>query len=318
MLDLEAHARAAALKRAKPEALGVLHLVWAPLGPEPVRSFLRSYRAHSAGIAHELVIVLNGAPGDTDTATEREGSPADKALTREDLEAELTGIEHRLIVLDRPVPDLAAYGLAARALTHPRLCFLNSYSVVLVEGWLAIFVQALDDPHIGLVGASASWESQSSWIRGRVRYWPRQLLRLRGARRDYPRFPNPHIRSTAFMIDRANLIAMNLDEARDKRDTYLLESGRRSITRQILERDLRAVVTGRDGRVYGVKDWAASRTYRSGGQDNLLVADRRTEDWANASPRLRRRLSRDAWGEHYADAGGIDLADPDGIDAEGV
>ena len=208
MLDLEAHARAAALKRAKPEALGVVYLVWAPLGSEPVRSFLRSYHAHAPGIAHELVIVLNGAPGDASVR-----SRVDAALTPEDLAAELAGIEHRLIVLDRPVPDLAAYGLTARALSHSRLCFLNSYSVILAADWLAIFVQALDDPHIGLVGASASWESQSRWIRGRARYWPYQLLRLRSARRDYPRFPNPHIRSTAFMVDRTNLIAMNPDGA---------------------------------------------------------------------------------------------------------
>lgn len=301
-MDFEAHARAAALNRAKPETLGVVYLAWAPLGPEPVRSFLRSYRAHAAGIAHELVIVLNGAPADSAKANSQAGG----ALTQRQLTTELAEIEHRLIVLDRPTLDLAAYGLAARELSHPRLCFLNSYSVILADGWLAIFAQALDDPNTGLAGASASWESQSRWIRGRTRHWPYQLLRLRAARRDYPRFPNPHIRSTAFMIDRANLLPMDLDRARDKRDTYLLESGRRSITRQILERGLRAVVVGRDGRVYGVKGWALSRTYRSGEQENLLVADRRTQDWAVASPRLRRRLSRDAWGEHYVGARGIE------------
>jgi hypothetical protein len=300
MLDLEAHARAAALARAKPEELGVVHLVWAPLGPEPVRSFLRSYHAHPAGIAHELVVVLNGAP----VAAPPSGGGGGGALTREGLAAELAGVEHRLIVLEAPVIDLAAYGLAARALPHPRLCFLNSHSVILAADWLAILVRALDDPGTGLAGATASWESQSQWIRGRARHWPYQLARLRAARRDYPRFPNPHIRTTAFMIERANLLAMNLDAARDRRDAYLLESGRRSITRQILERALRAVVAGRDGRAYGVKDWAASRTYRSGEQDNLLVADRRTADWQRASPRLRRRLSRDAWGEHYVGPGG--------------
>jgi hypothetical protein len=298
MLDLEAHARAAALARSKPDALGVVHLVWAPLGPEPVRSFLRSYRAHPPGIAHELVVVLNGAPVDA-CANGAGGGVA--ALTREDLAAELAGVEHRLIVLEEPVIDLAAYGLAASALSHPRLCFLNSHSVILAADWLAILVRALDDPGTGLAGATASWESQSQWIRGRARHWPYQLARLRSARRDYPRFPNPHIRTTAFMIERANLLTMNLHAARDKRDAYLLESGRRSITRQILERALRAVVAGRDGRAYGVKDWAAARTYRSGEQDNLLVADRRTADWLTASPRLRRRLSRDAWGGHYAD-----------------
>ncbi len=281
--------------------------MWAPLGPEPLRRFLRSYSSHTAGIAHELVIVLNGAPEvGADTGAKQGGSRAGKALTREDLEAELTGIEHRLVVLDEPVPDLAAYGLTALSLTHTRLCFLNSYSVILADRWLAIILQALEDSRTGLVGATASWESQSRWIRGRARHWPYQLLRLRGSRRDYPRFPNPHIRSTAFAIDRANLLAMKLETARDKRDTYLLESGRRSITKQILERDLRAVITGRDGRVYGVKDWAASRTYRSGEQENLLVSDRRTEDWARASPRLRRRLSRDAWGEHYVGPGGVE------------
>jgi hypothetical protein len=312
MLDLEAHARTAALNRSRPQALGVVHLVWAPLGPEPLRAFLRSYDVHPPGIAHELVIVLNGASGEDPAARSRAGA----ALTREDLAAELQGLEHRLIVLEQPVLDLAAYGLAARALSHPRLCFLNSYSVILADNWLAILARALDHPHTGLAGASASWESQSRWIRGRARYWPYQLIRLRGDRRDYPRFPNPHIRTTAFMIERTIVMAMNLETAHDKRATYLLESGRRSITRQILERDLRAVVAGRDGRVYGVKDWAASRTYRSGEQDNLLVADRRTEDWLTASPRLRRRLSRDAWGEHYVGAGGIDIIDADGLDAD--
>jgi hypothetical protein len=298
MLDLEAHARAAALARSRPQALGVVHLVWAPLGPEPLRAFLRSYSAHPPGIAHELAIVLNGAPEDSPEARSRAGVP----LTQKDLAAELEGIEHCLIALEEPVPDLAAYGLAARALSHPRLCFLNSYSVILAENWLAMLARALDDPGTGLVGATASWESQAQWIRGRARHWPYQLLRLRRARRDYPRFPNPHIRTSAFMIDRAILLAMNLDAAQDKHDAYLLESGRRSVTRQVLERALRAVVVGRDGRAYGVKDWATSRTYRSGGQDNLLVADRRTEDWRKASPRLRRRLSRDAWGEYYLDA----------------
>lgn len=301
-MDYAAHARLAAVNRSRPEALGVVYLAWAPLGVEPVRAFLRSYRAHRAGIPHELIVLLNGAPpgkGDESARGAGRGRAARAALTRERLQAELADTEHRLLALERPVVDLPAYGQAAGALAHERLCFLNSHSAILAEDWLAILAQAHDDPNTGLVGATASWESQSQPIRGRVRHWPYQLVRLRGARREFPRFPNPHIRTTAFMLDRALALALNLEQAQDKHATYLLESGRRSITRQVLERALRAVVTGRDGRVYGIKDWAASRTYRSGAQANLLIADRRTEDWRRASPWLRRRLSRDAWGEHY-------------------
>jgi hypothetical protein len=268
--------------------IGLVHLVWAPLGPEPLREFLSSYHAHPAGVEHELAIVLNGA-----------------AQERHELLAELDGTEHRLIALDRPVPDLAAYGLAVQALSNQRLCFVNSYSVVLVDGWLAMLARGLDGPNVGLAGATASWETQARWIRGKARYWPYQLARLRRARREYPYFPNPHIRTTAFMIEREIVVELKLEDARDKRSTYLLESGRDSITRQILQRGLRTVVAGRDGETYGIKNWAVSRTYRSGEQDNLLVADNRTRDWQRASPRLRRRLSRDAWGEHYIGPGGV-------------
>jgi len=308
------------------QRVGLVHLVWAPLGPAPLREFLSSYRAHPPGIEHELTIVLNGAAPSRDDGPQTrivgDGQPGDAddvqpvAAGEVQLQGDgatperdrLDGTEHRLIVLDRPATDLAAYGLAAQALSNPRLCFVNSYSVVLADDWLAMLSRALDEPNVGLAGATASWETQARWIRGKARYWPYQLARLRRARREYPHFPNPHVRTTAFMLKRELVLTMNLQDARDKRATYLLESGRHSITRQVLERGLRTVVAGRDGRTYGLKNWAISRTYRSGEQDNLLVADRRTRDWQRASPRLRRRLSRDAWGEYYIGPGGADEA----------
>lgn len=285
--------------------IGLVHLVSAPLGSGPVREFLRSYHDHPPGAEHELVIVLNGAQPQGAGGTRNTGAGnAGGALSRETLLAELGETKHRLIVLDRPVPDLAAYGLAARELSQARLCFTNSRSVALTDRWLSMLTRALDEPNVGLAGATASWETQARWIRGRARYWPYQLARLRRARREYPHFPNPHIRTTSFMLARELVLALKLHEVSDKRDAHLLESGRRSITRQIQDRAMRAVVVGCDGRVYGIKNWAVSRTYRSGEQDNLLVADSGTRDWQLASPRLKRRLSHDAWGEYYVGPGG--------------
>ena len=266
--------------------IGLVHLVWAPLGPAPLRDFLRSYHEHPAGAEHELAIVLNGAgpegPG---------GRSARSALL-----AELEGTAHRLVELERPVLDLAAYGLAARDLAHEHVCFLSSYAEIMADGWLARLREVLESPEIGVVAASGSWESQAEWIRGPARYWPYQLARLRSARRDYPRFPNPHVRTSSFMLDRGRALRMGLEQVHDKRSAYLLESGRMSITRQVQEQGLRAVVVGRDGRAYDAPGWPDSRSYRTGGQENLLIADNRTRDWQHASPRLRRRLSRDAFG----------------------
>jgi hypothetical protein len=265
--------------------IGVVHLLWAPLGPEPLREFLRSYHSHAAGVEHELVVAFNARPRESEDPS------------RQTLLTELEATSHRLIELEQPMLDLAAYGEVARRLEHERLCFLNSYSVIQADEWLGLLSRALDEPGVGLAGATGSWESQGEWARGRPIFWPQQLISLRGARRDYPRFPNPHIRTTAFMATRAAVLEMGLEGARDKHSAYLLESGHRSITRELQRRGLRPVVVGRDGRVYEVDDWPRSRTYRSGRQDNLLVADNRTRDWEQAAPRLRRRLTRDAWGE---------------------
>lgn len=307
--------------------IALVYLAWAPLGPAPLREFVRSYRAHSAGAEHQLIVLLNGAEPRGSGNTKLEGSggvererqwtrgyevPA--ALERDGpngvdcgsgyevlrtaLVAELGDTEHRLIELERPVLDLPAYGLAARRQKHERVCLLNSYSMILADGWLGQLSFALDDPTVGVAGATGSWESQAEWIRGRPVYWPYQLATLPRARRRYPRFPNPHIRTTAFMLDRKLLLEAGFERAVDKRDTYLLESGPDSFTRQVLSRGLRPVVVGRDGRAYDIEQWPASATYRAGDQCNLLVADRRTRDWEQASLRLRRRLSRDAWGRY--------------------
>ncbi len=264
--------------------IGLVHLVWAPLGPEPLRAFLRSYRERPAGADHELTIVLNGAPAE-------QGDTSRGALL-----TELEGTPHRLISLERPVLDLVAYGEAARLLEHELVCFLNSYSVILADGWLGGLADTLAEPGVGLVGATGSWESQAEWLRGRVQHWPIQLAGLARARRDYPRFPNPHVRTSAFMLDRGSVLEMGFEEVHDKRSAYMLESGTQSMTRQVQQQGLRALVVGRDGRAYDVEEWPDSRTFRIGEQDNLLIADNQTRDYQTASRRRRRRLSRDSWG----------------------
>jgi hypothetical protein len=261
-------------------SLAVVYLLWGPLGPKPVREFLASYTKHPAGVRHELVVLLNGV------------DPAQRAT----LLAPLEGVAHSLLELEAPVQDLAAYGQAAARLPHDLLCCMNTYSIVLANDWLRILVDAALTPGVGLAGATGSWESQAQWPRGEPRGWFAQLSALRTLRRDFPGFPNPHLRTTAFVLRRSLLLEMGLESARDKYSAYLLESGRRSVTRTVIKRGLRVVVAGRNGQLYDSPQWPNSSTYRRGGQTNLLVADRRTGDWERADTSLRQRLGKDAWG----------------------
>jgi hypothetical protein len=298
----------------RPEAdLAVVHLVWGPLGPVPLREFMASYRKHPAGVDHELVVLFNGVTDEQ----------------RPVLLAELEGVEHRLLTLSAPVQDLAAYFQAAERLEHERVCFLNSYSVLAADCWLELLSGALSEPGIGLAGASGSWASVASrvhwelWRRGAYagifddeQAFPERLLDTfaefdRPAGRpwrmhkfwtlvriltSYHRFPAHHLRTNGFAIERETMFCLHAPRSRDKIDAHLLECGRRSITRQIERMHMHVVIAGRDGNYHRPADWARSRTFWQGDQENLLIADNQTENYQRGAPDVRLALSRWAWG----------------------
>jgi hypothetical protein len=294
----------------------LVHLVWAPLGPAPLQRFLESYRQHDAGTAHRLVVLLNGFSEEQDLAPWR---------------ALLGDVEHEELRLERPLLDLAAYREAVERIPAKRHCFLNSYSVVLASGWLAQLERHLEAPGVGLVGATGSWGSISSFQRfmfgfggpyARVfgdRRAAVATLTAAGARGDsepkqgrreplayaralldqshgFPRFPAQHIRTTGFMIEDGVLRGVAMPRLARKTDVYRLESGRESLTAQIRGMGLATLVVGRDGCAYAPDQWPASRTLWQGEQENLLIADNRTEDYELGDTEARAALSRYAWG----------------------
>ncbi|MDW5593647.1 hypothetical protein VSS74_04825 [Conexibacter stalactiti] len=251
----------------------LVHLVWAPLGVEPLQRFLRSYNDRPPGLDHRLVVVLNGfEPGPL---------PAPFA-------AALDELPHEALRPARSIQDLAAYRLAAGHVAWAEsICFVNSHSEPLADGWLALLHEQLHAPGVGIVGATGSHESTFSAA-------PRPLKPLRALQ--YPPFPNPHLRTNGFMLRRDDMLALDWRIGRSKSAAHQLESGKRGITRQLAARDRAARVVDRDGRAHPPEEWPASGTFRSGAQERLLIADNRTRQYADAAPRERERLARMAWG----------------------
>jgi hypothetical protein len=241
----------------------VAHIVSASYDPAPVEQFADAYRAHDPGVAHELVILLNRF---------------DQQDPAQHLEP-LAGLDYRTIRVPSSTIDLPAYAYCAQRIEAGPVCFMNSHSQPLVDGWLKRLHDALNAEAVGLVGATGSWEATKT-----LKLWNR-----------WPGFPNPHIRTNAFMLDRDLMTSLHWPDVKDKRAAWRLESGRDGITRQIQARGLQVLVVGRDG-VFGPQEWPRSGTFRAGGQGNLLVADNRTRDWESADVDGRRMLSRLAWG----------------------
>ena len=251
----------------------LVHLAWAGTDPSTLQRFLDSYHEHPAGTSHRLVISWNGY-------RDRDQLGAAQRVAE--------GTEHDDFVVEGSKLDLAVYREVAQWVSEPAVCFVNSYSRVIADTWLASMARHLAEDDVGLAGATGSWESPLS-----AAILPLRLLRAGR----YPAFPNPHIRTNAFMLERRRLLDLRWPEITRKSEAYELESGNEGMTRQIEAQGLRAVVVGRDGRAYDRDGWRESRTFRAGEQDNLLVEDNRTQQYDEARGGARRKLARMAWGD---------------------
>jgi hypothetical protein len=246
-------------------------LVYLARGAEPdhlVRfsDFLNSYRQFSAGLNHALFVIFKGFHDDA----QRVGA-----------EALFAGCNATAIFTADTTFDIGAYAEALPQIPHDRICFLNTNSEILCEGWLAKLAVNLDQPRVGIVSATASFESLS-------------LLDPR-----FPRFPNAHLRSNAFMMEREHAAAiLPAFRISEKKDAFLAESGRESITRRIFAMGLMARVVGRNGRGYPPAAWALSDTFRRGLQSNLMVHDNVTRTFESSPWKVKETLAAQTWGEY--------------------
>lgn len=257
--------------------IALLHLVRHGNDPALFAAFRDAYRRHDAGASHRLVILLKGFP-------QAHGFAA--------------GLPAELLVLPDDGQDLLAYRRAAAALHAETICCTNSYARPDAAGWLAHLARALDAPGVGIAGASGSWESPREATRQALAGRPLHQRLPRQALVDlcFPAFPNPAIRTNAFMIRRHDHLRLVPRWIGGKFAHAAVESGRLGLTRRLLRERRRAVVVDRHGATFDVADWPRSATWRAGGQAGLMVRDNRSDAWEAAAPAERARLSRLAWG----------------------
>jgi hypothetical protein len=304
--------------------IAVAYLARSLNGIEVFESFLDAYRSFDSGVEHELIIIFKGF--DEDRRGVRE------------YQERLSGLPYRAFFFPDVGFDIGAYLAVARSFPHEFFCFLNSYSAPLDSGWLKKLHSHAPRRGVGVVGATGSYESHYTacetnytacrrtnygpvmyarcmaghLLRGRerpsaARYlaWQRELRAMRwelsALRRHYPPFPNPHVRTNAFLMPREVLLGLEVGPIADKWAAMRFESGRAGLTRQVLAMGLRPLVVGRDGLAYEKERWPESRTYRAGAQENLLVSDNRTRQYAEADPETRRSLAAHAWGDEAVD-----------------
>jgi hypothetical protein len=210
--------------------------------------FIRAYQRLIPEVRHVLYVV-------------------NKGFAAEELEVQyelFRALQPRFIDVDDEGFDLEAYRKAARQIEEPIVFFMNTHSEPLQHGWLdKVYTCFTSSDNIGLAGCTGNVETH---------HLP-----------DFPAYPNFHVRSNAFMLSRKDYLKMLGDRPVDSKvQAYQIEAGRQSLTRLIQASGRKAVVVGKLGVVQKGTLWRAS-IFRSGWQQNLLLADNQTRLYQQAS-----------------------------------
>jgi hypothetical protein len=228
------------------------------------KDFAKSYTAHPPGINHNLYIIFKGFYNP-------EHIKRAKSCFK--------NLHYKSLYFADDSFDIGAYLEAAKKIDSKYICCLKTSSIILADNWLLKLYVNLSDSTVGLVGATGSFESLSQY-----NY------------KNFPAFPNAHIRSSAFMIKSKYLLKFFSNfKVKSKDDAWLFESGQFSLSNMIYADGKECLIVGKNGRGYSSSFWKISGTYRFGYQENLLIGDNVTNFYMKEPSSSKRALSFNTW-----------------------
>jgi hypothetical protein len=262
----------------------VVYLAYEPYKIDNFKKFINKYKYHHSGQKHRLVICF------------KKFSSKRSILEWKKF---LKGIKYTAIIDNCKIDgfDFGSYIRVANKYKNKIILFLNSYSYPTVNNWLKLITKHYDENT--LVGCSASYGSLSSSfftkyyrinILKRLMYGFANLFR-------FPVFPNPQIRSNAFLIKGSDFLSLKVPKFfKNKIQTSLIESGWSGMTRQFKRRKFRIILASSNGMGFKENNWLNSEVYSFKNQKNLIISDNRTRVYNNLSLKNKKKETKFHWG----------------------
>jgi hypothetical protein len=262
-------------------------------GFECAHRFISHYGSNKIILEHTVYILAKGFAQSTDL---------------EHLKSECLSLGFLWVELPDDCFDLGAYYRAAQIINADYFCFLNSYSYPNCDFWLDLLFKALNQPNVGLVGATAAWNSTVipiDWFNWR--YLLSNLRRLvitlkqnLTYLRENPPFPNYFIRTTGFLIRRGDFLSYmhSCGLPYSKAATYKIEHGWNSLSKFFINKNLNVLVVNANGNTYNKEEWDQSDTFWMDEQARLLISDNQTDLFLQLktdAPDLAAAIEKKCW-----------------------
>ena len=275
-------------------------------GLNAAKTFIESYKKHPAGYPHHLIIAAK----------------AWNTMPEEYQELKRLAEELNAIVIDLPDDgfEFTAYYRCALNLHSDFILCMTSSSVIQADNWLEKFAQKINDNKLlKMIGTCGSWAptpkyDMIEWSQLKKQYTKKDLkyyydkylykikclLQYIKYKNQFSNFPNYHIRTNAFIIDR-NLYIEYFNQKhkpKTKMDCYCYESGKFSLTNYICSNNYKLGILGKDNILYNKKDWNKSRTFCAQDTSNIIIRDKYDTYFKNLSSIKRCIYEKIIWGEY--------------------
>ena len=247
-----------------------------------LENFKKNYLKYKSGYNHDLLICF-------------------KLLDNEKIqyiEKKLDNLDYILFV-DYEIKndyDFGSYKRIAEKYYDRDIFFLNSHSYPTCDDWLNKLIKFKDDNT--LIGTSGSYESlvDSLVLKKRYKIIP-YLIKKIIFKRFFKRFPNPHVRTSSFLINgQIFLDYMSNKKINTKLDVWKLESGKQSLTNYFKDKNYSIYIINNDGNKFEEKDWKLSETYNYFNQSKSIISDKHTRKYESLDDKKKFISRMNVWG----------------------
>ena len=247
-------------------------------------NFKLNYLKFDSGYSHDLLICF-------------------KLLSENDLELtkkHLNGIDYISFIDDvkKNDYDFGSYKRVAQRYSERDIFFINSHSYPICEKWLQKLMIHKNDNT--LIGTSASNESLINSISLKKPYKIiSYLLKKLRYKKTFNRFPNPHIRTSSFLIKGQILLDYMINkEITNKEDTWKIESGKDSLTNYFEIKKFDFFVVNSDGHKFRKNQWKLSETFNYLDQTKSIISDKHTRKYLSLNKEDKYQNQIKTWGHN--------------------
>ena len=192
--------------------------------------------------------------------------------------------------------DFGSYSRIAKLYPVSKIFFLNSHSYPIKNYWLKILLTHYKSKTF--IGTSASNESLLTSLKfKKIHKIISFLIKFFKFKKRFKPFPNPHIRTSSFLIKGADFISfIKNKKIICKEDAWFMESGLGGLTNYFKKKNYNVFVINSDGLKFTESNWKLSETYNYLNQSKSLISDKHTKKYLKLSNQKQLFASYNSWG----------------------